>query len=433
MLDDPALRRRAPPSARAGRRSGRRGRRAGGRARDARGGSRTRPASRARPRPRPSWSPLRLCVRLVSSSWSKVQVQVSLKSRPDRDSIPRAQLLTISETSRRSGVASSALRYYEERGLISAEREGSGHRRYPRPVLRRIAFIVFAQKVGLSLEEIAAELAKLPPQAPRPQGLVAPLRHLERPHRRADRRAGAPQGGPHRVHRLRLPLARPLQARQPRRPRRRPRLRPPLLAGRSAARPDGLIRKRLTIQTQMLQVAPPAGSPSPCKRPGRRRSTPRRAFAGPAEGAAPGVRPRRSARRPRPGRRRGHRGRPVPEPHQRSRGRRLGARREQHPARRRTRPRLGLGRGRRDLRRGCRRRHDHRPDGRPRAPRPRAEHGRGLYIANQLCDEVSIDSSATGTRIRLRMDVAAAPTAARLDPAQREQDDVVPQLAAGCG
>jgi len=76
-----------------------------------------------------------------------------------------SELLTISETARRSGVASSALRYYEERGLISAaEREGSGHhRRYPRPVLRRIAFIVFAQKVGLSLDEIAVELAKLPP------------------------------------------------------------------------------------------------------------------------------------------------------------------------------------------------------------------------------------------------------------------------------
>jgi MerR family redox-sensitive transcriptional activator SoxR len=73
------------------------------------------------------------------------------------------KLLTISETSRRSGVAASALRYYEERGLISAVREGSRHRRYPRPVLRRIAFIVFAQKVGLSLEEIGVELAKLPP------------------------------------------------------------------------------------------------------------------------------------------------------------------------------------------------------------------------------------------------------------------------------
>jgi MerR family transcriptional regulator, redox-sensitive transcriptional activator SoxR len=75
-----------------------------------------------------------------------------------------AELLTIGETARRSGVAASALRFYEERGLISSERAGSGHRRYPRPVLRRIAFVVFAQRVGLSLEEIGAELAKLPPQ-----------------------------------------------------------------------------------------------------------------------------------------------------------------------------------------------------------------------------------------------------------------------------
>ena len=71
-------------------------------------------------------------------------------------------MLTISEVSKRSGVASSALRFYEERGLIRSERAGSGHRRYERPVLRRIAFIVFAQKIGLTLEEIAAELAKLP-------------------------------------------------------------------------------------------------------------------------------------------------------------------------------------------------------------------------------------------------------------------------------
>ncbi len=72
-------------------------------------------------------------------------------------------VLTIGEVSRRSGVASSALRFYEDRGLIRSDRAGSGHRRYPRPVLRRIAFIVFAQRIGLSLEEIGAELAKLPP------------------------------------------------------------------------------------------------------------------------------------------------------------------------------------------------------------------------------------------------------------------------------
>jgi MerR family transcriptional regulator, redox-sensitive transcriptional activator SoxR len=74
-----------------------------------------------------------------------------------------AELLTISQVSQRSGVAASALRFYEERGLISSERAGSGHRRYRRPVLRRIAFVVFAQRVGLTLEEIGAELAKLPP------------------------------------------------------------------------------------------------------------------------------------------------------------------------------------------------------------------------------------------------------------------------------
>jgi MerR family transcriptional regulator, redox-sensitive transcriptional activator SoxR len=71
-------------------------------------------------------------------------------------------VLTISEVSRRSGVAASALRYYEELGLIASSRAGSGHRRFPRAVLRRIAFIVFAQRIGLGLEEIAAELAKLP-------------------------------------------------------------------------------------------------------------------------------------------------------------------------------------------------------------------------------------------------------------------------------
>ncbi len=70
--------------------------------------------------------------------------------------------MTIGEIARRSGVAASALRFYEDRGLIVSERSGSGHRRFPRSVLRRIAFIVFAQRIGLTLEEIGAELAKLP-------------------------------------------------------------------------------------------------------------------------------------------------------------------------------------------------------------------------------------------------------------------------------
>lgn len=76
-----------------------------------------------------------------------------------------SSLLTIGEVARRSGVAASALRYYEDRGLIRSFREGSGHRRFPRDVLRRVAFIVFAQRIGLSLDEIGAELAKLPGDA----------------------------------------------------------------------------------------------------------------------------------------------------------------------------------------------------------------------------------------------------------------------------
>jgi MerR family redox-sensitive transcriptional activator SoxR len=69
---------------------------------------------------------------------------------------------TIGELAKRTGVATSALRFYEERGLISSVRNESGHRRFPRAVARRVSFIVFAQRVGLSLEEIGQELARLP-------------------------------------------------------------------------------------------------------------------------------------------------------------------------------------------------------------------------------------------------------------------------------
>ncbi len=70
--------------------------------------------------------------------------------------------MTIGEVAERSGVATSALRFYEDRGLLASERTEAGHRRYPRAVLRRVAFIVFAQRVGLTLEEIRAELGRLP-------------------------------------------------------------------------------------------------------------------------------------------------------------------------------------------------------------------------------------------------------------------------------
>ncbi len=72
------------------------------------------------------------------------------------------ETLTIGEVSERSGIPHTALRFYEERGLISSERTTGNQRRYARAVLRRLAFIRTAQRVGLSLEEIRDALATLP-------------------------------------------------------------------------------------------------------------------------------------------------------------------------------------------------------------------------------------------------------------------------------
>jgi MerR family redox-sensitive transcriptional activator SoxR len=70
--------------------------------------------------------------------------------------------LSIGELSARSGVATSALRYYEALGLIHAARTTGNQRRYERAELRRVAFIRIAQRVGISLEEIGQALAGLP-------------------------------------------------------------------------------------------------------------------------------------------------------------------------------------------------------------------------------------------------------------------------------
>ena len=87
-----------------------------------------------------------------------------MKSRtPITSSSAVPTLLSIGQVARRSGVAASALRFYEDRGLIASVRTEAGHRRYPRPVLRRIAFVVAAQRIGLTLDEIRAELERLGP------------------------------------------------------------------------------------------------------------------------------------------------------------------------------------------------------------------------------------------------------------------------------
>ena len=71
-------------------------------------------------------------------------------------------MLTIGQLSERSGVATSALRFYEAQGLIHSQRTAGNQRRYPRVELRRVAFVRAAQQVGLSLEEIEAALGTLP-------------------------------------------------------------------------------------------------------------------------------------------------------------------------------------------------------------------------------------------------------------------------------
>jgi len=75
-------------------------------------------------------------------------------------------LLVIGEVAGRSGIAPSALRYYEDQGLISATRTPGGARRYPRSVLRRLALIRAGRNVGLSLPEIRAALDSLPTDRP---------------------------------------------------------------------------------------------------------------------------------------------------------------------------------------------------------------------------------------------------------------------------
>lgn len=70
--------------------------------------------------------------------------------------------LTIGQLAERAGVATSALRFWETRGLIRADRTAGNQRRYLKSELRRVAFIRTAQRVGLSLDEIAAALALLP-------------------------------------------------------------------------------------------------------------------------------------------------------------------------------------------------------------------------------------------------------------------------------
>jgi MerR family redox-sensitive transcriptional activator SoxR len=75
---------------------------------------------------------------------------------------PPAKVLTVGEIAARSGVAVSAIHFYERKGLISAWRSAGNQRRYERATLRRIALIKVAQRLGIPLAEIRTRLAALP-------------------------------------------------------------------------------------------------------------------------------------------------------------------------------------------------------------------------------------------------------------------------------
>ncbi len=96
----------------------------------------------------------------VRMPWT-LNLELNFKSR-DNLGMTTSTTLTIGEVADRAGVAHSALRFYEREGLIESTRSEGGQRRYHRDVLRRIAFIRAAQRVGLGLEEINEALASLP-------------------------------------------------------------------------------------------------------------------------------------------------------------------------------------------------------------------------------------------------------------------------------
>ena len=70
--------------------------------------------------------------------------------------------LAIGQLASRTGLSISAIRYYESYGLVSSQRNAAGHRRFPRSTIRRLSFILIAQRLGMTLAEIQAALNQLP-------------------------------------------------------------------------------------------------------------------------------------------------------------------------------------------------------------------------------------------------------------------------------
>ena len=151
-----------------------------------------------------------------------VEPQLWFKSRVARE-------LTIGELSARSGVSQSALRFYERKGLIAADRSSGNQRRYPAVALRRVALVQAGTAAGIPLERIRAALDTLPAdRSPTKRDWERLSRswraELDAAHRDARGDPRPPDG----LHRLRLPVAAALLAAQPRRRGRPARPRRPL-------------------------------------------------------------------------------------------------------------------------------------------------------------------------------------------------------------
>ena len=127
------------------------------------------------------------------------------------------ELLAIGELAARTGLSVSAIRFYEEKGLVQALRTSGGQRRFLRSDIRRLSFALIAQQIGCTLPEIAAELARLPQgRTPTPADWRRISNGFSKLLDRADRGAAADARDARRLHRLRLPLAEEMRALQSR-------------------------------------------------------------------------------------------------------------------------------------------------------------------------------------------------------------------------
>jgi MerR family redox-sensitive transcriptional activator SoxR len=86
-----------------------------------------------------------------------MQPQADLRSRKNAH-----DLLSIGELARRTGLSVPAIRFYEAKGLVTPQRTGGNQRRFLRADIRRLSFVLIARKFGLSLNEIAESLRRLP-------------------------------------------------------------------------------------------------------------------------------------------------------------------------------------------------------------------------------------------------------------------------------